>query len=198
MSNSRHPPRESNADSGHGHAAPCRRTDTDSGAVAVVAVVLLVVVTLLFGGVLLGTLGGVEGVGATVPSEPTVVRLDASTVGREVRLSHRGGGRLDVRAVRLVVTVAGDPLRHQPPVPFFAADGFRGGPTGPFNTGSDRWWAVGETASFRVASTNHPVPSPGDRVRVRLYREDLLVATAATVAQPANTRTEATTESTPS
>ena len=68
----------------------------------------------------------------------------------------------------VIVRVDGDPLRHQPPVPFFSARGFRPGPTGPFNAAADPTWTVGERASVRLASTNHPRIVAGARVTVEL------------------------------
>lgn len=86
-----------------------------------------------------------------------------------VELTHRGGSPLDVQEVRIHVAVDGQALTHQPPVPFFATAGFRGGPTGVFNPAADARWRVGERASFRVASTNAPAIGDGDRVRVRIF-----------------------------
>jgi hypothetical protein len=62
-------------------------------------------------------------------------------------------------------------------VPFFAARGFRAGPTGPFNAAADPGWTAGEAASLRLASTNAPGISPGDRVVVEVSVEDRRVAT---------------------
>lgn len=83
-------------------------------------------------------------------------------------LTHGGGAPIDVREISVNVTVDGQPLSHQPPVPFFATTGFRGGPTGAFNPAADSRWRVGEQASFRVASTNAPPIRDGVRVRVQI------------------------------
>lgn len=121
--------------------------------------------------------------GAVLVSEPPVpdtstprVSLSLSVHGDSLELTHRGGDALDVTALRLVVTVDGDPLAHQPPVPFFSARGFRSGPTGPFNRAADPRWTAGETASVRVAGTNRPVLSGGETVTVRVYAGDAVVA----------------------
>jgi hypothetical protein len=82
-----------------------------------------------------------------------------------------------VRRLAVRVTVAGTPLRHQPPVRFFAARGFRAGPTGPFNAAADPAWTAGETASLRLASTNAPGIDPDDRVVVRVLVDGRRVAT---------------------
>ncbi|MFB6218452.1 MAG: type IV pilin [Halobacteriaceae archaeon] len=109
----------------------------------------------------------------------TTVALSATaTADGTVRLVNRGGTALDTRTLRVRVLVDGERLDHQPPVPFFAAEGFHGGPTGAFNPAADPTWEVGESASFRVADTNHPTLAPGRTVTVRVYREGTPVGTA--------------------
>ncbi|AUV80436.1 type IV pilin [Salinigranum rubrum] len=108
------------------------------------------------------------------------VSLSLAVDGDSLALTHRGGDALDVTALRLVVTVDGEPLAHQPPVPFFSARGFHPGPTGPFNSAADPRWAAGETASVRVAGTNQPTLEAGGTVTVRVYVDDALVAEAST------------------
>jgi len=93
----------------------------------------------------------------------------SSVPSTELTVEHLGGDSLDVTAIRLRVTVDGDPLAHQPPVPFFSAAGFRPGPTGAFNVAGDTTLSPGESASFRIASTNEPVPEAGDRVELTVY-----------------------------
>lgn len=93
-----------------------------------------------------------------------------------IAVTHRGGDALDVSAVRLRVTIDGEALAHQPPVPFFAARGFEAGPTGPFNAGGDTRWQAGETAAVRLAGTNSPPLSPGSRVVVDVYVDDHRIA----------------------
>ena len=149
---------------------------SDTAAAGPVAVVLLVVVA-----VLLATVTGGLLAGASPSGDPRVTAVGVSATDQTVRLTHRGGPPLDVRDLRLVVWVAGTRLADQPPVPFFAAEGFRGGPTGPFNTAADPRWHVGERASLRVAGSNEPTPTPGDRLRVVVYRDGRRVASAATV-----------------
>ncbi|MFB6104650.1 MAG: type IV pilin [Halobacteriaceae archaeon] len=108
-----------------------------------------------------------------------------------ITLVHRGGPVLDVRSLRVTITVDGQALRYQPPVPFFAADGFRGGPTGPFNTAADPRWAPGERASLTVADTNNPTVAPGATVVVRLYADGRLIGVArASVTGRASSRDE--------
>lgn len=139
-----------------------------SAGARVVALAVAVVVAAATAGV------GIE----MLPEEPAAAALSLSVSGRELSVTHRGGPALDVREIRLRVSVDGTPLAHQPPVPFFAAAGFRGGPTGPFNPATDPRWTPGERAGLRIASTNRPVPGAGSRVTVRLYAGDRLVASA--------------------
>ena len=142
-----------------------------------VGVVLLVLVTVV--------LAATVGVGAApdLPGDPPPAahidcRADAGT--DRVACTHRRGDRLDTRDLRVHVAVDGDPLTYQPPVPFFAARGFRAGPTGPFNPSSDPGWTAGETASFDIAATNDPGLTPGASVRVRLLADGYTVAAVET------------------
>ena len=140
---------------------------------APIAVVLLVAVT-----VLLSVGVGTAALEATTlgSSAPTAtIDLDA-TVDRIV-LTHRGGDPIAVGELRIVVVVNGEPLKNQPPVPFFSAAGFRPGPTGPFNAATPNEWTVGTSASFRIAGTNDPTPTIGDRLTVRLVVDDQSIAT---------------------
>lgn len=140
---------------------------------APIAVVLLVAVT-----VLLSVGVGTAALEATTlgSSAPTAtIDLDA-TVDRIV-LTHRGGDPIAVGELRIVVVVNGEPLKNQPPVPFFSAAGFRPGPTGPFNAATPNEWTVGTSASFRIAGTNDPTPTIGDRLIVRLVVDDQSIAT---------------------
>lgn len=140
---------------------------TDSTAGAGLTLVLGVIVVTASGGVLLGLLAPVE--------QPTQARFSVSTTQSGwLVMTHRGGAPLDVRSLRVQLLVNGTPLARQPPIPFFAATGFRGGPRGPFNAAADPRWTVGERAALRVASTNRPAFSPGARVTVRVYREGAL------------------------
>ena len=156
------------------------RTD-DAGASPVVGVVLAVALTV-------GLASGVAvafavGVAPAEPAPTASVALDVDANADALVLAHRGGDALSVDALRVVVTVDGERLAHQPPVPFFAATGFAPGPTGPFNRGYDGAWTAGGTASVALSSTNHPTIEPGDRVAVALYANDALVARASAVAR---------------
>ena len=151
------------------------------GSTPVVGVVVLLAVGIALGGVVAagaeavatatGTDLGDEGAAGSTPIAVSL-ELDGDTIS----VTHEAGPDLRVSRVRLVVAVDGTPLDHQPPVPFFAARGFRAGPTGPFNVASDGVWTAGETGSIRVASTNHPEPEPGRTVSVTIYVGDERVA----------------------
>lgn len=112
---------------------------------------------------------GVMAVPTPAAAPQAALELSVDAGADRIELTHLAGDALDAEALRLTVQVAGEPLTHQPPVPFFAARGFRSGPTGPFNPAADPRWTAGETASFRVASTNAPTIDSGDRVRVDVY-----------------------------
>lgn len=113
----------------------------------------------------------------TAPDHSTGgVALSLTADGDTVTLTHEAGRPLSVRRLELRVEVGGTPLRHQPPVPFFSARGFRPGPTGPFNVGSDGTWSVGERASFTVAGTNAPTLEEGRTVTVTVYEENRRLA----------------------
>lgn len=99
---------------------------------------------------------------------PTAFSLSLTETGLAV--TYERGPTLDVSALRLRIAVGGEPLAFQPPLPFFAARGFRSGPTGPFNVAGDGAWSAGETGTLAVAGTNGPELEPGRTVTVRLYR----------------------------
>lgn len=145
---------------------------TNRAAAPVIGVVLLLLIGIVLGGVVAA---GAEAVAAGAIGEggaaasPGTVALSLHLSENEVALEHEAGPALRLSEVRLVVTVDGRALAHQPPVPFFAAAGFRGGPTGPFNVASDGVWSVGETGSFRIAGTNAPRPAAGRTVSVAVY-----------------------------
>jgi FlaG/FlaF family flagellin (archaellin) len=146
---------------------------------APVAGVLLIAITVvLAGGVAAAAL---DGPSATVP--PSAV-LSLSATDDRIAIAHRGGDPIDVAAVTVRVSVDGEPLEEQPPVPFFSAAGFHPGPTGPFNSAGDDTLRVGETATFRVADTNDPTLEPGRTVTVEIAADGRPVARLETVVEP--------------
>ncbi|MDB2241347.1 type IV pilin [Halorubrum ezzemoulense] len=138
---------------------------------APVAGVLLIAITVvLAGGVAAAAL---DGPSATVP--PSAV-LSLSATDDRIAIDHRGGDPIDVSAVTIRVSIDGELLDEQPPLPFFSAAGFHPGPTGPFNAAGDDTLRVGETATFRVADTNDPTLEPGRTVTVDITADGQPVA----------------------
>ncbi len=143
----------------------------------------------VLGAVLLVSLAVVTatGVGALVVVEPpdetaaTAFTASAAPDGT-ISVTHRGGAAVDPERLRVRIGVDDRRLADQPPVPFFAADGFGSGPTGPFNRGYDGRWTAGRTASLRVASTNRPTVRAGATVTIRLYVDGRRVAVLETTA----------------
>jgi hypothetical protein len=126
--------------------------------------------------VVVGTAVAAVSLGAT-PAAPAAAGITLAVDGDRLLLTHRAGDPVDVRRLDVTVRVDGTPLRHQPPVPFFSARGFRPGPTGPFNAAADPRWEAGERASVRLASTNRPQLVAGARVTVELRYEGRRLAT---------------------
>jgi len=144
---------------------------------SVVGVAVLLAITVV-GAAVVGSLALSAASTAAPSTAATTVptSLAVAVDGDRVAVTHRGGGALDVRDLRIRVVVDGEPLAHQPPVPFFSARGFHPGPRGPFNVAADPTWTAGEVASFRVAGTNAPRPSTGARVTVSIYDGERPVA----------------------
>jgi FlaG/FlaF family flagellin (archaellin) len=143
----------------------------DCAVTPVVGVILLVAVTVVVAlsvGFVLTT--------PDLEETPTAsLSLTAESDDNRVALTHEGGDTLDVSALNLTVEVDGRPLAEQPPVPFFAADGFRAGPTGPFNSRSPDGWQAGERAGVRLAGTNAPVLTAGSTVTVIVAVEGAVI-----------------------
>lgn len=142
------------------------------GVSSVVGVVVLVGVTV----VAATTVGAVIAVDspASVPAAHLTLAADAST--NSISLTHAGGQTLHIEELALTVSVDGQALTQQPPLPFFAARGFRSGPTGVFNPAADGHWTAGETATLSLASTNTPLLSDGALVGVVVRTDAGVVA----------------------
>lgn len=134
----------------------------DRGVSSAVAVAVLVAVTVVAG----AAVGSVVSTTTVDPVPMARLSLSVDAGADRIALTHEGGAELSVEDLTLSVRVGGDPLAHQPPVPFFAATGFVSGPTGPFNSAADPGWTAGERATIRLASTNTPTIDPGNRVSV--------------------------------
>lgn len=145
---------------------------------SVVAVVLLALVAV----------AGVAAVSATLPDAPaeppplTDLSLEADGTEDTLTIRHVAGDDLDVADLSIRVRVDGDPLAHQPPVPFFAARGFVSGPTGPLNHAGGTTWQAGQTGTLHIASTNSPRPDPGDPISVTVATDHSVVADLQTTA----------------
>jgi FlaG/FlaF family flagellin (archaellin) len=146
---------------------------------SVVGVALLVALTVVFSVSLLGL------VETDRPAPPPTASLSVTADGStdQIILSHQAGDELDVTEIDLYITVEGQPLRHQPEVPFFAAEGFISGPEGPFNTASPDSFRAGQTATLALAATNDPLFDPGDSVTVRVTTARGTVADKTVTAQ---------------
>jgi len=150
----------------------------ERGVSPVVGVALLAFVTVLLA----------LAVGTAVPElsgEPpptTQLSVTADAAEDRVAITHHGGDTLDVTELRVTVEVDGTPLDNQPPVPFFGAPGFESGPTGPFNTASPDSWGAGQTAGFRIASTNSPTIDDGATVSVTVATDRTVLLDATTTA----------------
>lgn len=149
----------------------------DRAVSAVVGSLLMIAITVILAAAVSATL-------ATPPLATTpTASLSASVDGDAgmIRVTHQAGDELDVTDLDITLEISGEALQHQPPIPFFAADGFVSGPTGPFNSASSSEWQVGQTASLRLAATNTPPLSPGDEVTITvttgdstIYRETVI------------------------
>lgn len=122
--------------------------------------------------------------GSTVQDSTSQARfqltVDSST--DRITLAHRGGTPTEVRELSVRISIDGEPLKRQPPFPFFAATGFVSGPTGPFNRAADQNWTAGESVLVAIAGSNEPPIDAGDQVRVRLFVDGRLVADLQTTA----------------
>lgn len=148
----------------------------ERGISPVVGVVLLVGLTIVL------SASVVIAVETRPPDPPPAAELSVSVdpATDQFVVTHHAGDPIDVRNMNVTVEIGGEPLRHQPPIPFFAARGFESGPEGPFNRASPHGFHAGETASFRLAETNSPELTANRTVTVTiatersvLYRETL-------------------------
>ncbi|SDK77748.1 type IV pilin [Natronorubrum texcoconense] len=139
-----------------------------------VGVLALVAIT-----VLLATMVAVGASTWSLESAGPTAAFDLTVDGEEstVAIDHVEGDAVDVAELSVQITVDGEGLADQPPVPFVGADGFDGSPTGPFNAESDSEWRTGERAGVTVAGTNDPDIESGDTVGVTLVVDGTRIAT---------------------
>jgi hypothetical protein len=110
------------------------------------------------------------------------VALSLTVSETMIALTHEAGPSLRLAMVDMHISVNQEPLLHQPPIPFFAAKGFRSGPYGPFNSASDGIWSVGEQGAIRIAGTNSPQPLPGRFIDITIrYRGCVIGEIGATI-----------------
>ena len=130
----------------------------------VVGVVVLVSLTVVLSATVLA------GLADSTPVSPPTASLTFAADGSadRIELAHRGGDVLDVSEMDVRISVDGEELQHQPPVPFFAADGFESGPEGAFNNASADTFQTGERTTLTLASTNDPQLEPGVEVSIRI------------------------------
>lgn len=153
---------------------------TDDRAISpVIGTITLVLLTILLTAIIGTTVVGSTGLGPDSAVSPVAMSASADDSG-SITLTHDGGSAIDVERTSVRVSVDGEPLERQPPVPFFSARGFEPGPSGAFNSASDGPWSVGEETSFTVAGTNAPALTPGATVEVRILRDDRVLASAET------------------
>lgn len=147
---------------------------TDRALTPVIGVVLLLGLTVVIAGVAAGGLLAVEG---PDPPPTTVLDVAADADSDTITVRHARGDALEPSKLSVRIAVEGTELEEQPPVPFFSADGFAPGPTGPFNSGTDDDWTAGETGSLRIASTNTPGGlAAGESVSVTIVYDEHVLA----------------------
>ena len=147
---------------------------TRRGLSPVLGTVVLLAITVALASVV-GMAVGAYGTDAPTPRVDLTASADATA--DSITITHRQGESLDIEALDLQIRIDGQPLDHQPPVPFFAAEGFHSGPTGPFNSASTDPWSAGESATLRLASTNAPLLSEGSTVTIELTHDRAVLAT---------------------
>jgi FlaG/FlaF family flagellin (archaellin) len=145
----------------------------------VIGTITLVLLTVLLTAIIGTTVVGSTGLGPASASAPVAISASADDAG-SITLTHDGGSAIDVERTSVRVSVDGEPLEHQPPVPFFSARGFEPGPSGAFNSASEGRWSVGEKTRFTVAGTNAPALTEGATVEVRILRDERVLASAET------------------
>lgn len=138
----------------------------------VVGVPILVAVTLVLAAIV-GVMA--TGFGPSTWHDPRVLTADARQDGT-IELSHESGPPINLTVVSIRIEINGEPLAHQPPVPFTGATGFDGAPSGAFNPSTDPHWEPGDRSRFVIAGTNSPIPRAGDTVTIQFIKEESRIA----------------------
>ncbi len=148
------------------------------GSVPVLGSVLLVGIVVVLAATVAGAGFAIEESAPTAAAPMATFSLSATD--DRLTMVHEGGEPIDTDGLALRISVDGEPLTHQPEIPFFSQRGFGPGPTGPFNVASDSTWTAGERASLRVAQSNQPALEPGATVEVRVVVDDAEIARLST------------------
>ncbi len=153
------------------------------GITPVVGVVILLLVTLGLSGALAVVIADSQ---PTVEPQSFSFSINATHEeehGGTIELFHEGGATVYTGDIDLWVEIDGTPLKVQPDVPY-SSNGLSGMAKGPFNWNSaDKNWGAGEYGSFNIAkSANEPHIEVGSEVTVKIYHEDVLVASATAIA----------------
>lgn len=151
----------------------------ERGISPIVGVVLLIAITLVLAGAVavgIGSIGqATTGEGGPSPTDRATLQLSVDAESGTISFVHRAGDPIDVGALELRIAVDDEPLTHQPPLPFFSAEGFVSGPTGPFNSETSDTWRVGERPTLQVAGTNEPAIESGSTVTVTVVHEEVVI-----------------------
>ena len=154
-----------------------------SSALGVLLVTALTLVLAAVAGVaVIATVSPATVSSADVP-ERVALSASANATTGQVDLVHEAGPALDVREIRVRISVGGTRLKHQPPVPFYSASGFGSFPSGPFNPVADPRWEPGEWAGLVITGGNAAPLVSGASVRIELYRGEYPIAAVETRAR---------------
>lgn len=115
----------------------------------------------------------------TDPAPQALVSGEVDAADNEITLTLDRGDPLDMRELSFVIEIDGEPLDTQPTR---SGAGIVGLPSGPLNFQADPEWERGESTSFVLADNNPPHPDPGSTVTIRIFSDDLPVATVETTA----------------
>lgn len=154
------------------------------GLAPVVGVVLLTLVTVGLAGVTVAIVtAGSDGATTADSFDVSLsVTYDEEKENWALTLRHTGGDPVDLEDLTLRILVNDEPLIHQPTLPVSGAKGFNGFAAGVFNAKSDNRWSPTERGTLWIAGTNSPTIESGDRVIVRLRREDRVLAERTAIA----------------
>lgn len=137
------------------------------GVSSVIGVTLLTLVTVI----LAVSVGVIATADSPEPTPSARFSSEVSAAEQRISIHHDGGDSIPMAAIDLRIAVEGEPLAHQPPIPFFATEGYVSGPSGPINPAGSDEWTAGKTASLRLAKTNEPHIEAGAAVTITIATE---------------------------